>query len=169
MVQHPIPFVAAIIESEIGGKKHILLQTRWKFSISPKYSGLYELPGGAVEAGENVYDALKREVKEETNLDVKRIVNLKVTDDMSNIDGDSAFGFSPFCCTQMTRPIYFMGIFFVCEVENGTPIAGKDEVKDPKWVSIEELANMLKKERKKFFTPHLPALEMYLMSQVGNY
>jgi 8-oxo-dGTP pyrophosphatase MutT (NUDIX family) len=169
MTQYPIPFVAGIIEKNIDGKKYILLQTRWKFNVSPKYSGLYELPGGAIEAGENVYDALKREVKEETNLDVKRIINLKVTDDVSNIEGDSAFGFSPFCCTQMTKPIYFMGIFFVCEAEEGTLIAGKEEAKDPKWVSVEELAMMLKKERKKFFTPHLPAIEMYIQTQAGNY
>ncbi|MCX8200021.1 MAG: NUDIX hydrolase [Candidatus Micrarchaeota archaeon] len=167
MVQYPIPFVAGIIEKRIGGKLHILLQTRWKFNVSPKYSGLYELPGGAIEAGENIYDALKREIKEETNLDVKRFVDLKVTDDISNIDGDSAFGFVPFCCAQMTRPIYFVGLFFVCEAEEGVLMAGKDEAKDPRWVSIDELAVMLKKERKKFFTPHVPALEMYLQARAG--
>jgi len=169
MVQYPIPFVAGIIEREINGKKHILLQTRWKFNVSPKYSGLYELPGGAVEAGENVYDALKREIKEETNLDVKRIINLKVTDEISNIENDLAFGFSPFCCTLMTRPIYFLGMFFVCEVEDGEVIPGKEDVKDPMWVSVEKLATMLKKERKKFFTPYLPALDMYVEAQAGNY
>ncbi|MEM4332268.1 MAG: NUDIX domain-containing protein [Candidatus Micrarchaeia archaeon] len=168
MVQYPIPFVAGIIEKKINGRTHILLQTRWKFSVSPKYSGLYELPGGAVEAGENVYDALKREIKEETNLDVKRFINLNVTDDISNIDGDSAFGFMPFCCTQMTKPIYFVGLFFVCEAEEGQLVAGKDETKDPHWVSLDDLAVMLRKERRKFFTPHLPALDMYMQLRGGS-
>lgn len=31
---------------------------------------LWDFPGGRIEYGENPYDALKREVKEETNLDI---------------------------------------------------------------------------------------------------
>lgn len=35
--------------------------------------GLVELPSGGVDSGENILDALVREVKEETNLDVENI------------------------------------------------------------------------------------------------
>lgn len=36
--------------------------------------GYAELPGGGVEEGETIVDALHREVKEETNLDIEKIV-----------------------------------------------------------------------------------------------
>jgi ADP-ribose pyrophosphatase YjhB (NUDIX family) len=36
-------------------------------------SSYYVLPGGGVEMEENIYEAIKREVKEETNLDVLKL------------------------------------------------------------------------------------------------
>lgn len=38
--------------------------------VRPKGSTVWELPGGGVDAGEHEFEALVREVKEETNLDV---------------------------------------------------------------------------------------------------
>lgn len=35
--------------------------------------GIYEIPGGNKEKGENILDTLIREVKEETNLDIKNV------------------------------------------------------------------------------------------------
>lgn len=37
------------------------------------YKGLLDLPGGSLEHGENVEDALVREIKEETGLDAMRV------------------------------------------------------------------------------------------------
>ena len=37
---------------------------------NPPDKGLWAVPGGRVELGENLIDAVKREVKEETNLEV---------------------------------------------------------------------------------------------------
>lgn len=38
--------------------------------VSPKWQGKYSLPGGHIELGEKIEEAAKREIKEETGLDV---------------------------------------------------------------------------------------------------
>ena len=64
-LQHKIPILqdgaAAIIENQKG---EILLQSR-------KDNDKWGLPGGCQEAGERFQDVVIREIKEETNLDVK--------------------------------------------------------------------------------------------------
>ena len=37
--------------------------------------GIFEIPGGNAEDGEGIYEVLKREIKEETNLDLKRVIS----------------------------------------------------------------------------------------------
>src|SRR4029453_609633 len=64
------PIVSAIIEREHNGEKEILVQTRWKPERDPLYSGTLEIPAGGMHVYENVYDAVKREVLEETGLRV---------------------------------------------------------------------------------------------------
>ena len=60
--------VGAIILNE---KNKVLIVSR---KTDDFMGGIDELPSGNMEQGENIYDALVREVKEETNLD---IVNVK--------------------------------------------------------------------------------------------
>ena len=60
--------VGAIILNE---KNKVLIMSR---KTDDFMGGIDELPSGNMEKGENIYDALIREVKEETNLDV---VNVK--------------------------------------------------------------------------------------------
>jgi molecular chaperone GrpE len=43
---------------------------KWKRGDN-RYAGKYDLPGGAAEYGETIPEALKREVKEETNLEIE--------------------------------------------------------------------------------------------------
>src|SRR5215467_8029861 len=68
-----LPIVSAIIEREHHGEKEILVQTRWKPDRDPLYSGTLEIPAGGMHAYENVYDAVKREVLEETGLRITRL------------------------------------------------------------------------------------------------
>ena len=62
--RYPEPTVGALIFNAEG--KLFLMQ-------SHKWKGKYVLPGGHIELGEPMLDALKREVKEETNLDIHDI------------------------------------------------------------------------------------------------
>lgn len=55
---------AAIIRS---GRLLLVLRAR------PPSAGLFSLPGGAVESGETLTDALKREIREELNLDIEPV------------------------------------------------------------------------------------------------
>ena len=61
--------VGAIILNE---KNKVLIMSR---KTDDFMGGIDELPSGNMEQGENIYDSLIREVKEETNLDV---VNVKL-------------------------------------------------------------------------------------------
>ena len=47
---------------------------------SPKWNNNYICPGGTIELGEKIQDALIREVKEETNMDIKDIELVEVVD-----------------------------------------------------------------------------------------
>ena len=63
-----ITVVAAII-FEVD--KYLCLQRN--FSKYPYISYKYEFPGGKIESGETMVDALKREIMEELNLDIEVI------------------------------------------------------------------------------------------------
>lgn len=65
-----------IVKNVVGGivmdnENNILVLTR---KIDDFMGGIDELPSGAVQAGENLYEALVREVKEETNLEVENVI-----------------------------------------------------------------------------------------------
>ena len=62
--QYPEPTVGALIFNPAG--KILLIK-------SHKWKNKYVIPGGHIELGEKVEEALKREIKEETGLDVYEI------------------------------------------------------------------------------------------------
>ena len=66
-----------IIKNVVGGiiinqNNEFLLMTR---KTDDFYGGIDELPSGNMETNETIYEALVREIKEETNLDVEKIEN----------------------------------------------------------------------------------------------
>jgi 8-oxo-dGTP pyrophosphatase MutT (NUDIX family) len=62
--QFAIPGVGGLITKEIDNVEHILLQTRCKPNAQNE-DGLLEIPAGKIRAFENIFDTLKREIKEE--------------------------------------------------------------------------------------------------------
>jgi ADP-ribose pyrophosphatase/8-oxo-dGTP diphosphatase len=158
------PIVSAIIEKEENNTKYIFLQTRWKPKTSPDYSGLLEIPAGGIEGYEDVIDAIKREVKEETGLDIIQIKGNYEEKIEENIKGNKVKIFKPFLCQQMlssTGGLPWVGFVFRCEVQ-GTVTIDLSEAKDPIWVTISELKELLSNSPEKFFPLQYPVLKYYV-------
>lgn len=67
-----IPAVGAIIVKRVEGEEFILVQNRKK-SNGDGTNGLLEIPAGKIREYENIFDALRREVWEETGLHLTSI------------------------------------------------------------------------------------------------
>jgi 8-oxo-dGTP diphosphatase len=158
-----IPYVAGIIEREHNGRRQLLIQTRWKPNRDPLYSGTLEFVAGTMDAPfENVYETLKRELKEEVGLELKAIINDSRTKIYSPQKTDASFAFRPFCCTQQLKEgMPWVGFIFRCEVEDGTPVPQLEEVKDPIWMDVKDVKNLFESSPEKFFTLEIAAWEYY--------
>lgn len=163
MLDQPVAVVSAIITRTNKGVLEIYVQTRWKPKVSPAYSGLLEIPVGGINPYENVYETIRREVKEETNLDIKAI---KGEHDRTLVtEGtDVNICFQPFICHQTInskngRP--WIGFVFLCEVTGVVTINTK-EAKNPRWISITQLEQLLTETPELIFPLQLPILRKYL-------
>ena len=160
-LQYAVPIVSAIIERERNGEIEVLVQTRWKPDKDPQESGMLEIPAGTMGKYENVYDALRREVFEETGLTVIKVKpDIRTETHMQR--ADEVFAFVPFCCQQQTRGKPRVGFVFVCTVGEGEPIPGGGEVKEVRWMRRSELRRILDQTPEKIFTFQLGALDFYL-------
>lgn len=156
-----IPVVSAILERTRNDETEVLIQTRWKPKRDPQYSGTLEIPAGWIDEYENVYDALKREVLEETGLNVLKI-RPDIKTKVHSPKDDGAFAFVPFCAQQQLRggkP--WVGFVFLCEVEDKEPVAQVEEAKDVHWIKKSELKEIFDKTPEKFFTLQLGVLDFY--------
>lgn len=48
-----------------------------RLDSNPKFGGFWEFPGGKVEGDENIYDAIKREFKEEFDIEIQPLHQFK--------------------------------------------------------------------------------------------
>jgi len=74
---------------------------------SDKWRGMYCIPGGHIELGETLIDAVKREIKEETNLDVNNIEFHSIQDCIfsENYYEKRHFIFIDFICTAVSSEV----------------------------------------------------------------
>lgn len=116
--EHPVPAVAAVMVQD----GRVLLVRRGREPSKGKWS----VPGGSVEWGETLHDALKREVREETGLQIEvdglaGVFDL-IVDDSSSI--------SP-------------GYHYVIVDYFAHPVAGElrpgDDASDVRWVPFGDL------------------------------
>lgn len=164
MNQKTKAIVSAILIRRFGKENKIFLQTRWKPKTSPRYSGMIEIPAGVINDYENVYEALKREVKEECGLEITRILDDYQSPISNPRKHDKAFVFRPFICQQALatdKGLPWIGFVFLCEVTGEVKI-NPHEAKDPRWITVKDLKKLISAEANKIFPLQLPVLEYFI-------
>ena len=149
MEKFAIPCVAAIIEKIVNNEKYILIQTRQK-EDGAETNGMLEIPAGKIREYENIFRALRREVKEETGLTITKI--LGEDRQIPNLIGDNeVISYTPYCVTQNLSGAYCIILnTFLCEAE-GELLTETNESQNIHWMKIEELKKFLKIILKKYF------------------
>ncbi len=166
--KYPIPIISAIIERKGESETEILIQTRIA-DYDDLYQGTIEIPAGRIDSFENLYDAIIREVKEETGLDVLEIGQALDSETETTSRNDEAIVFQPFCCQQSIKGnIPWVGFVFIIKVKEGKLIPEKGQTQDLRWVKISELKEILLNSKDKVFTLQLPVLKYYVSHKEGK-
>lgn len=148
----------AIIEHDVDGISMILIQVRNK----PHEGGKWlELPGGRVEEFESLVSALKREVVEETGLEVTFIEGINTRLETRSADANVEC-LAPFAVYQTLKgPVESMGVYFLCKAE-GKLLRVGDETEDIQWMPVLQLAEWMKTSPEKFDWVDRAGLMYYL-------
>jgi len=157
-----IPGAAGLIRCLENGEEWILLQERDKPS-APAETGLLEIPAGKIRAFESIYACLRREIKEETGLDVVRIhgESEAVT---TRLNGYEVLSYEPYASSQNLGGSYpIMVQCFLCEVE-GLPLTRSQESRAIRWTRLAEVKVLLETCPERFYPMHLTTLRRYAAS-----
>lgn len=90
----------------------------------PEVGPKWDIPGGRIEVGSTLIENLKREVKEETGLDLKQEPKLAAAQDMLRVPGK-----------------HIVRLTFVGEIEGQPQLSDRDHT-EVKWFSPEEIKSM---------------------------
>lgn len=148
----------AIIEQEINEVSMIVVQVRNK----PHEGGKWlELPGGCVEEFESLVSALKREVMEETGLEITHIEGLEKILETGSNDANVE-RLVPFAVYQTLRgPVDSVGVYFLCQAA-GQLLATGDETEGIQWMPVKQVAQWMKTNPEKFGWVDRAGLLFYL-------
>lgn len=111
---HPVVTVGALIFNDRG--QVLMIRTH-------KWSSLWGIPGGKVRFGEASLDALRREIKEETNLDLGGIEFVMVQDCIHS--------------TEFYRDAHFVLLNYTGRVEGNTAVRLNEEAQEFCWTTPE--------------------------------
>ncbi|BAK54767.1 NUDIX hydrolase [Sulfurisphaera tokodaii] len=114
-MEYPLVAVGGVIFNK---QRKVLLVKR----KNPPNKGSWAIPGGKVKYGETLEEAVKREIKEETNLDVRVKELLAIVEIIKE-------GF------------HYVILDFVCENIEGKLMASSD-AEDARFFSLDELTNI---------------------------
>jgi ADP-ribose pyrophosphatase YjhB (NUDIX family) len=128
-LKKPMIVVSAFIEKD---KKYLLVNCA-KFND-------WRVPGGRIEPQEKAEDALKREIKEELNVEIDNIKFLGYGQDFREVKKDDSF---------LSRIV----LYFKCKTNNEIK-PDRNEIIQFEWLSIDEIKNNSEIEgaMKDFFT-----------------
>lgn len=154
------PAVGAIIEKHIDGKDYILLQCRQKEN-DHHTNGLIEIVGGKIREYENIFSALKREVKEETGLEITEIMGEEETY-KQQVNGVEIISMTPFCIAQNLNGIYsLITMSFICHAK-GELLEATNETTDIHWEALEVVEQMVSEHPEKLFPIDVVHLKKYI-------
>lgn len=154
-----IPGVGGIIEREINGENTILIQKRMK--DQRECTGVFEIPAGKIREFESIFDCLRREIKEETGLDLIEIKGEKeaIIVEQGNY---KVINYEPFSCSQNIIGEYpIMVHTFICRA-SGELLEKSNESEEIQWVTLEELRKRLDENKEEFYPMHIITLDKYL-------
>ena len=115
----PICTVGALVFNEEG--KVLMVRTQ-------KWSGLWGIPGGKIKFGETSHEALRRELLEETNLEI----------------ADIQFAVAQDCVRskEFYREAHFVLLNYTCRAKPGREVRLNDEAQEFRWVTAGEALKM---------------------------
>jgi ADP-ribose pyrophosphatase YjhB (NUDIX family) len=115
----PIVTVGGLIFNSAG--EVLMLRTH-------KWSNLWGIPGGKIKWGEPAMDALRREIKEETNLDVSGIEFALVQDCIHS--------------KEFYRDAHFVLLNYTCQCDGEVQVKLNDEAREFRWVAVADAMEM---------------------------
>ncbi len=118
-ISHPISTVGALIFN--SQDEVLMIRTQ-------KWSNLWGIPGGKVKYGEPSVEALRREIKEETGLDIGDIEFVMVQDCIHS--------------KEFYREAHFILLNYTCRAAKPSPVTLNEEAQEFRWVSTAEAMSM---------------------------
>ncbi|HMJ67220.1 MAG TPA: NUDIX domain-containing protein [Candidatus Binatia bacterium] len=117
--EHPVVTVGALIFN--SSRQVLMIRTH-------KWSNLWGIPGGKIRYGESSIDALHREVKEETNLDISNIRFVLAQDCLHS--------------KEFYRDAHFVLLNYTCDCTGPEDVRLNEEANDYCWATPEAALKM---------------------------
>jgi 8-oxo-dGTP diphosphatase len=116
----PILGVGAVI---LNGERFVLVQRG-----SEPHKNEWSVPGGMLESGESLRDAVVREAREETSLEVEPVALVEVFERVIRDD-----------CGEIR--FHYVILDYLCRSQAGTLSAGADAL-DARWLRLDDLSSL---------------------------